>query len=441
MVPVTESFRSLNDATVYADVYTEAPNTTGSTINIVNSKTTYPNQNGSDQVGNELGMNKFPSSYANKLSLKSLTKANLKLEYFIGKRLAFPFVEWFVHNNWKKYGLEKVTMVRVCVKFHDIPLVAYTSNGLSLLATKIGTSMMFDSYTNSMCLESWGWSSYARILIEINVCNNFSDHLVMAISNLEGNGYTKETIYIEYEWEPPRCSTCLIFGYSPIDCPKASPTRVVNQKDKGGNNGRTENFKPILVKPKTQNRPKAKQSTGGMSNSLKTTHFVGTNKNSTSGYNKESPSNKGSIFFLLVTHFEALNYENPIIEEVATGSKDTTSGTQEEGQSSTLIVDKIHVIEKHILKVKLVFVDDDRKPLEKIDYPDNLGSDDEVEPVENKIASFLASKPMGVGYGPKSLLEQWREMMWMMTTTHMMMICMKVGKSLTVYKLHVIIWM
>ncbi|GKB24359.1 hypothetical protein Tco_0863760 [Tanacetum coccineum] len=80
MVPVTESFRSLNDATVYVDVYTEAPNTTGSTINIVNSKTTYPNQNGSDQVGNELGMNKFPSSYANKLSLKSLTKANLKLE-------------------------------------------------------------------------------------------------------------------------------------------------------------------------------------------------------------------------------------------------------------------------------------------------------------------------------------------------------------------------
>nr|GEY73454.1 probable methionine--tRNA ligase [Tanacetum cinerariifolium] len=34
---------------VYADVSIEVPNTTGSTINIVNSKTTSPNQNGGDQ--------------------------------------------------------------------------------------------------------------------------------------------------------------------------------------------------------------------------------------------------------------------------------------------------------------------------------------------------------------------------------------------------------
>nr|GEX61462.1 hypothetical protein [Tanacetum cinerariifolium] len=54
--------------------------------------------------------------------------------------------------------------------------------------------MMPDSYMNSMCLESWGRSNYARILIENNACNNFSDHLVMAISNLEGSGYMKETI-------------------------------------------------------------------------------------------------------------------------------------------------------------------------------------------------------------------------------------------------------
>ncbi|GKA76146.1 hypothetical protein Tco_0782524, partial [Tanacetum coccineum] len=350
MVPVTESFRSLNDATVYVDVYTEAPNTTSSTINIVNSETTYPNQNGTDQVGNELSMNKFPSFYANKLSPKSLTKANLKLEVNVPHGAYYDFasiegVESVLRNGpWMIF----------CVKFHDIPLVAYTSNVLSLMATKIGTPMMFDSYSNSMCLESWGWSSYARILVEINACNNFSDHLVMAISNLEGNGYTKEII--------------------------SSPTRVVNQKDKDKSQtlgADDEGF--IEVKKKK----------------------IGCNS------------------------FETLNDENPIIEEVATGSKDTTSGTQEERQSSTLMVDKIHVIEKRILEGKLMFVDDDRKPLEKIDYPDNLGSDDEVEPVENKIASFLASKSMAVGYGPKSLLEQWREIMWMMTTTHMMMICKK----------------
>ncbi|GJW40856.1 hypothetical protein Tco_0066701 [Tanacetum coccineum] len=291
-VLVTKFVGSLNDASVYADVYIESPNTTGPTINVVNSETTSPNQNGGDQ---------FPLALVHKVNDRM---KNFLYVYFIGKRLAFPVIEWFVRNNWEKYGLEK---------FHDVLLVAYTSDGLSLMDTKISTLMMLDSYTNSMCLESWGRSSYARILIEMKACNEFSDHLVMVVPNLKGNGYTKETIRIEYEYEPPRSSTCLIF---------------------------------------------------------------------------------------------ALNDENLIIKEVETGSMATTSGTQEEGQSFTSIVDTINVLDKQLLEGKLVLVDYDGKSLEKVDYLGNLGSDDEVEPVENEMPSFLASKPMGGGYGSKSLLKQ-----------------------------------
>nr|GEV08239.1 zinc knuckle CX2CX4HX4C [Tanacetum cinerariifolium] len=135
-------------------------------------------------------------------------------------------------NKWSPFMIilkKELWHVPFWVKFHDVPLVAYTSDGLSLMAMKISTPLTLDSYTNFMCLESWGRSSYARILIEIDACNDFSDHLVMDVQNLEGSFYMKETIRIEYEWEPPRCSTCLIFGHSPVDCLKASkaaPTRV-----------------------------------------------------------------------------------------------------------------------------------------------------------------------------------------------------------------------
>ncbi|GJW71696.1 hypothetical protein Tco_0128613 [Tanacetum coccineum] len=149
--------------------------------------------------------------------------------------------------------------------------------------------------------------------------------------------------------------------------------------------------------------PKAKQSFE--SSSPKTTPFVDTNKASISGYNKESPSNKGNMFSLS-NSFEALNDENLIIKEVASGSMATTSGTQEEGQSATRIADKINVLKKQILEGKLVLVDDDGKPLEKVDYPGDLGSDDEVELVDNEMTNFLASNSIGVGYGLKSLLEQ-----------------------------------
>ncbi|GKD76674.1 zinc knuckle CX2CX4HX4C containing protein, partial [Tanacetum coccineum] len=85
---------------------------------------------------------------------------------------------------------EELSRVPVWVKFHDVPLVAYTSDGLSLIATKNCTPMMLDSYNNSMCLESYGRSNYARILIEIDACNGFSDNLVMVVPNLDGPGYT-----------------------------------------------------------------------------------------------------------------------------------------------------------------------------------------------------------------------------------------------------------
>ncbi|GKD50136.1 hypothetical protein Tco_1279112, partial [Tanacetum coccineum] len=152
-------------------------------VNVVNVVPTSTNKNGSEQVGDESVMKEITTSYANKLSPMSLTKANLwKLDaimpndvnydvwlplasvhevndrienslygYFIGKMLAFPVVEWFVHYNWEKYGLcnfgesllkEDLSRVPLWRKFHDVPLVAYTSNGLSLIATKIGTPMM-----------------------------------------------------------------------------------------------------------------------------------------------------------------------------------------------------------------------------------------------------------------------------------------------------------
>ncbi|GJS18094.1 RNA-directed DNA polymerase, eukaryota, reverse transcriptase zinc-binding domain protein [Tanacetum coccineum] len=114
------------------------------------------------------------------------------------------------------------------VKFHDVSLVAYKSDELSLIVTKIGTLMMLDSYTSSMCLVTWDRSTYARILIEIDVCNGFSDNLVIAVPNLDRPGYTKETILVKYEWKPPHCSTCLIFGHSVDDCQKAQKL-VVNK--------------------------------------------------------------------------------------------------------------------------------------------------------------------------------------------------------------------
>ncbi|GJX27974.1 hypothetical protein Tco_0236053 [Tanacetum coccineum] len=202
-------------------------------------ETSAPSNTGNpNEVGHDSFMNEIPTSYTNKLSPTSLTKDNFwKLDATMHNDadydvwLALASVHEFSSTEVVDSVLRDGPWMILWVKFHDVSLVAYisdayTSDDLSFIATKIGTLMMLDSYMKSMCLESWGRSNYARILIEIDACDDFRDIRVTAVPNFEGTRYTKEIIHVEYEWKPPRCSACLIFDHSLNDYQKA-PKRVV----------------------------------------------------------------------------------------------------------------------------------------------------------------------------------------------------------------------
>ncbi|GKA70097.1 hypothetical protein Tco_0776161 [Tanacetum coccineum] len=56
-----------------------------------------------------------------------------------------------------------------------------------------------------MCNESWGRSSFARCLIKVNSEADIVDVVTIGIPSLSRDGFTKETIRVEYEWRPPKC--------------------------------------------------------------------------------------------------------------------------------------------------------------------------------------------------------------------------------------------
>ncbi|GKA08808.1 hypothetical protein Tco_0688139, partial [Tanacetum coccineum] len=62
---------------------------------------------------------------------------------------------------------EDVYDILVWAKFHDIPIIKFTEDGLSDIATKLDTSLMIESYTSAMCADSQGRSSYARAMAEL----------------------------------------------------------------------------------------------------------------------------------------------------------------------------------------------------------------------------------------------------------------------------------
>ncbi|GJR20099.1 RNA-directed DNA polymerase, eukaryota, reverse transcriptase zinc-binding domain protein [Tanacetum coccineum] len=156
--------------------------------------------------------------------------------------MAFPVVKYYVKNNWAKYGLkrimmnakgfffykfdsqagldavleggpwmvrnspiilkkwsmktslqkEELTRILIWVKLHDVPIQEFEEDGISVIATYLGKPIMLDSYTSSMCKDSWGRSSFAWCLIEINSEADFMESITIGIPDLDGPGWMSQ---------------------------------------------------------------------------------------------------------------------------------------------------------------------------------------------------------------------------------------------------------
>nr|GEV03289.1 hypothetical protein [Tanacetum cinerariifolium] len=108
--------------------------------------------------------------------------ANTAYGYFLGKRVAYPVVANYVRNTWgsmdgldamlengpwficnnplilRKWHLdenllkENVSTILVWVKLYGAHVMTFSEDGLSAIATKLGTPLMLDSYTADMCI-------------------------------------------------------------------------------------------------------------------------------------------------------------------------------------------------------------------------------------------------------------------------------------------------
>ncbi|GJU78463.1 zinc knuckle CX2CX4HX4C containing protein [Tanacetum coccineum] len=159
---------------------------------------------------------------------------------------------------------EELTRILIWVKLHDVPIQVFEEDGISIIATFIGKHVMLDSYTSSMCNDSWDRSSFARCFIEVNSEADLVDVVTISIPSLFEDDFTKETIRVEYEWRPPRCDTCKIFGHVHDYCPKkvVSPPIVATSNVVTPNAEKTnDGFQTVGKKKKRKG--KSKSTNGG----------------------------------------------------------------------------------------------------------------------------------------------------------------------------------
>nr|GEX05869.1 hypothetical protein [Tanacetum cinerariifolium] len=81
---------------------------------------------------------------------------------------------------------EDVCNISVRLKFHDIPIIVFTKDGLSAIATKLGNPLMLDSYMAAMCTDSWGGASYARAMVELQSNVELKETIVVVVPKFIG---------------------------------------------------------------------------------------------------------------------------------------------------------------------------------------------------------------------------------------------------------------
>ncbi|GJU37406.1 retrotransposon protein, putative, ty1-copia subclass [Tanacetum coccineum] len=330
--------------------------------------------------------------------------ANTAYGFFFGKKVAYPVVAKYVRNTWGKYGLvrsmfssstrlfsfqfsfmdrldamlengpwfignnplilkkwhpnenlltEDVSTVPVWVKLHGVLVTTFSEYSLSAITTKLGTPLMLDSYTSDICMQSWSSSSYARVMIELRADVELKYNIVMAMPKITREGHYTCNVCVEYEWKPPRCSSCKVFRHIHEECPK--------------NTGAGE--KKTVKKPSQTSR-------GAPS----TASPIGNKKKGVEPTIEVSNSNP----------FDVLNSVD----------NDVDSGT-------TSIIEKIGKFEDLLTSGQVVLVDKAGNPLKKVKFAGEYKSEDEFASVDNDMDRSIAYER--VGFGSQSLLEQWRD--------------------------------
>ncbi|GJW15582.1 ribonuclease H-like domain, reverse transcriptase, RNA-dependent DNA polymerase [Tanacetum coccineum] len=355
--------------------------------------------------------------------------ASSAYDFFLGKRVAYPVLANYVRNTWGNFSLvrsmfssstgllsfhfssmdglnsmlenEDVGNIPVWVKLHGVLVTAFSEDGLSVIATKLGTPIMLDSYTADMCMQSWRRSSYTRVMIELRADVELKDTIVVAMPQINREGFYMCNVRVGYEWKPPRCACYKIFGHTQVECPKnpglgAGAGEMKKKKS-------SQALKGITVGPKMAFKPNLEY------RHIPKKHNANSSGNKKKGVNSTTKVSDSNPFEVLnsVDNDEEMgtNRETSNLDKNGANSSGSSFwNVKNNGTSTTPIMDKIEKFENLIIDGQAILVDEAGNPLKKAVYSGDHESEDEVASVDNDMARSLDSER--TGFGTQSLSEQ-----------------------------------
>ncbi|GKD27441.1 RNA-directed DNA polymerase, eukaryota, reverse transcriptase zinc-binding domain protein, partial [Tanacetum coccineum] len=201
--------------------------------------------------------------------------------FFVGYRMSVNELRYNLRRMWSKFGFKDIVdfnngvffmkfhhedglnqvvnsgpwMVKLC----NFPLEAWTVKGISALTSRLGKPLVMDSVTANKCKQGIGMVRYARVIIEVSAKKTLANDVEIVYKNTEGMVQCRKNVKVEYDWKPPMCSECGVFGHTSSRCYKNAANIHTNTKDLQENvKGKVNAVNNDQIKPNVQ-----KEKSGG----------------------------------------------------------------------------------------------------------------------------------------------------------------------------------
>ncbi|GJS17069.1 retrotransposon protein, putative, ty1-copia subclass [Tanacetum coccineum] len=137
--------------------------------------------------------------------------ANTAYGFFLGKRLAYPIVANYVMNTWEV--LDAMLENGPWFIRNNLLILKKWHPDENLLKEDVSTVPVWVKL-------HVGRLSNARVMIELRADMELKDNIVMAMPRIKGEDHYICNVCVEYEWKPPRCTSCKVFEHIHEECPK-----------------------------------------------------------------------------------------------------------------------------------------------------------------------------------------------------------------------------
>ncbi|GJS02055.1 zinc knuckle CX2CX4HX4C containing protein [Tanacetum coccineum] len=121
--------------------------------------------------------------------------------YLFGMKIGYREISGHLRWMWRMYDLDKIIVLENGLHYFKFK----SKEGISRITSRLGTPIIMDRITTSMCEQSFGRASFARVLIKVDATEGLVDSINACYKSMDRTIKLK----VEYAWIPPVCAHCV----------------------------------------------------------------------------------------------------------------------------------------------------------------------------------------------------------------------------------------